>query len=442
MLLFFLGLLMGLMVALLCSWFVFSKKNQDILLLTERSAQALGLKEELLRAQNIIDQAKQENGELQIRLSALKAEHMKTQEFFNQRIKDLHDVQASMRESFASISQENMLKNADILNQSLKQSMEHFFKSSEQDRLVQSKTLHEIIGPLKESLLSVDKKVGELESSRQGAYAGLKEQIEGLLNSQSILQKETQNLAQALTAPSVRGRWGEMQLRRVVELSGLSAHCDFLEQAHFNDGEVQLRPDMIITLPQNKKIIIDAKAPLDCGQEDDRGQQLAMSLRRHLLSLKKKSYHKILGQSPEFVVMFLPGEVFLHWALLSDPSLIDFAAENEVIIATPLTLVALLKAVAFGFRQESIANNIEEVRHLSQQLIDRIKKVAEHFEKLGKSLKSANDAYNQTLSSLDKRVLVTARKLSEIKTLVPKDHEETFEPLIAIDESIDSEQAI
>lgn len=417
MMLFFLGLMVGLIMAMLVAWLLLAKKNQVILSLTERSIQSSSLKEDLLRAHTIIDEAKAENGDLMVKLASLRAENTKSIEFFELRIKDLSEIQASMKDAFAAISQENMMKNADMLNQALKQSMEHFFKSSEQDRKAQSHSLTDILSPLKESLLSVDKKVGELELSRQAAYAGIKEQIEGLLKSQSSLQSETKNLASALSSPTIRGRWGEMQLRRVVELSGLSPHCDFLEQKSINDGDAQFRPDMIVTLPQNKKIVIDAKAPLDYWEEADRGQQLAASLKRHLLSLKKKSYHSILGQSPEFVVMFLPGEAFLHWALLADPDLIDFAAQNEVIIATPITLVALLKAIAFGFRQESIANNIEEVRHLSQQLIDRINKVYEHFDKLGKNLKTATQAYNQTLSSLDSRVLVTARKLAQIKTL-------------------------
>jgi DNA recombination protein RmuC len=415
--LFFLGLLIGLFLAIIFMWLLLVKKNQAILLLTEKSSQALILKEELSKAHIIINETQARNSDLQVQVATLSAEQEKTVEFFNQRVSDLSSIQASMKEAFAVISQENLAKNSQILNLSLKTSMEHFFKSSEQDRKNSSTELTNIINPLKESLLSVDKKVAELELTRQGAYAGLKEQIENLLRSQHVLQTETKNLSQALNAPTIRGRWGEMQLRRVVELSGLSPHCDFLEQESIADDNQKLRPDMIITLPQNKKIVVDAKAPLDHVLDENRGGELASSLKRHLLSLKKKSYHSLLGQSPEFVVMFLPGEAFLHWALLADPELIDFAAQNEVILATPLTLVALLKAIAFGFRQESIANNIEEVRHLSQQLIDRIDKVYEHFEKLGKNLKSATNAYNQTLSSLDSRVLVTARKLADVKTV-------------------------
>jgi DNA recombination protein RmuC len=221
----------------------------------------------------------------------------------------------------------------------------------------------------------------------------------------------------------VRGRWGEMQLKRVVELSGLSAHCDFVEQSSQSDDEKTVRPDMIVTMPGGKQIVVDAKAPLDSfildnnqsgDDEKKSSENLAQSLRRHLLTLSKKSYHKSVSSSPEFVVMFLPGELFFYKAMSADNNLIEFASKHSVVIATPMTLIALLKAVAFGFRQEAIAKNMEAVRQLSQRLIDRINKVGQHFERLGKNLKMATESYNQTLASLESRVLVTAKQLAEL----------------------------
>ena len=395
--------------------------------LEERAKISLEQKEEIQIKNRMLDQVRSENTQLLSKLASLSAENHKSVEYFNQRIKDLAAVHDSMKEAFSSISHEAIVKNADLINASFKQSIEHFFMASEQERVLTNNNLTNVMKPLKEVLLAMENKVQDLESKRQGAYAQLKEQIDALLTSQAHLQKETHHLAQSLNAPTIRGRWGEMQLRRVVELSGLSAHCDFVEQKSISDEGSTLRPDMIVTLPKNKKIVIDAKAPLELNGQDagttpsdeQRGQDLAQSLRRHLLSLKKKSYYSVVGSSPEFVVMFLPGEAYLHWALLADPDLLDYAAQHEVIIATPITLVALLKAIAFGFKQEAIANNIEDVRRLSQQLIDRINTLAGHFEKLGKNLKQATEAYNQTLSSLDSRVLVTARKLAEIKSLSP-----------------------
>lgn len=453
---FLVGFMLGLLCAFLLAWIVITKRDRffktlqsgiesekkqlgeslsesqaHISALNERLGFFSDLKEEVQAKALALDRAKAENGELSAKLASLTAENHKTVEFFNQRLSDLSAVHDTMKEAFSSISQEALFKNADLINSSFKQSLDHFFKSTEKDRLLTNESLASVMHPLKDSLVLMEKKVADLESKRTSAYVGLKEQIDALLSSQGLLQKETQHLAQSLNAPTIRGRWGEMQLKRVVELSGMSPHCDFVEQKSLCDGDDVLRPDMIVTLPRNKKIVIDAKAPFEIlGQGSDqsstaqreelRGQELAASLRRHLLSLKKKSYHSFVGESPEFVVMFLPGEAFLHWALLADPNLLEYAAQHDVIIATPVTLVALLKAIAFGFKQEAVANNIEDVRHLAQQLIDRIHKVSVHFEKLGKSLRQATEAYNQTLSSLDSRVLVTARKLSEIKSLASK----------------------
>lgn len=329
----------------------------------------------------------------------------------------------SMKEVFTALSKETLIANVDLMNSSLRASLEQLYKANEQERTLSSDRLATVINPLKQSLEEVDKKVSMLESLRQGAYSGLHTQIAGLLKSQQLLQKETNDLSRALNAPAVRGRWGEMQLRRVVELSGLSAHCDFLEQVSVKSEEETVRPDMIVTLPNEKLIIVDAKVPLeffgfDEAEDKAKAEKLASSLRRHINTLKKKTYFKHVGGSPEFTVMFLPGEAFLHRALVADPMLLDFAAQQEVVIVTPITLVALLKAVAFGFKQEAVATNIEEVRRLAQQLIDRIHKVHEHFEKLGRHLTQATESYNHTLSSLDSRVLVTARKLADIKAVV------------------------
>lgn len=410
---FLLGLCLGAVILFIAAWIIWSKKSSHIAVLSERVSSFDALKNE-------VRQISEEKVSLLLKLEAIKSEKNQIEQFANSRIEELSKVHENMKQSFSLVSKEALLKSSDLLKNSFKDSLEQLLKTSERERNLSQENLSNIIKPLKESLSLVDKKVGELESNRQGAYQGLIEQIDHLSKSQLSLQKETHNLATALNAPVIRGRWGEMQLRRVVELSGLSVHCDFLEQESLKKEGDLFRPDMIVTLPKDKKIVIDAKVPLEIFGDDKlsaKSETLKTSLRRHLLGLKKKSYHKILGQSPEFVVMFLPGEAFLYGALSADRNLLDFAAQNEVIIATPITLVALLKAIAFGFKQESIANNIEEVRKLSQQLIDRVNKVTSHFDKLGKSLKNATDAYNNTLSSLDSRVLVTARKLAQIKSI-------------------------
>jgi DNA recombination protein RmuC len=467
---FWLGLIIGLFISLIIFWFLIAKKSKAhqvaIALLDKEKKQAIdalmenkaqlavgnekleqaeGFKYELEKYRQLLDDARLKTGTLLAKVASLEVENKKNIEHYQSRMLELTSFHGQMKDAFAILSKDALLTSTDLLKNSFHQSLEHFLKVAEKDRSVSQELLANIMKPLKESLTQVNTKVGELESKRQGAYDGLKEQIEGLLRSQSLLQKETQNLSGALRAPTIKGRFGEMQLRRVVELSGLSPHCDFVEQKSIQEEDGTRRPDMIVTLPKNRKIIIDAKAPIEFFgndernesiKEEERAQQLALSLKRHLLTLKKKSYYSIINDTPEFIVMFLPSEALLHWALTADPLLLDFAAQNEILITTPVTLVALLKAIAFNFTQEAVANNIEEVRHLSQQLIDRVQKVTEHFDKLGRSLKQATQCYNQTLSSLDSRVLVTARKLASIKSINKEQDEFVITKLPLIEEVI------
>lgn len=415
-----------------------------VLVNNEKLIYADNIKNELSEYKVLLDHEKSLNSNLLAQVASLEVENKKNNEHYQSRITEINHINQQMKDAFSVISKDALLKNTDMLKHAFNQSLEHFMKTSAQDRSISQELLANIMQPLKESLTQVNHKVHELETKRQGAYEGLKEQIDGLLRSQLLLQKETQNLSRALYTPAIKGRWGEMQLRRVVELSGLSPHCDFIEQKNITESESVRRPDMIVTLPKNKKIIIDAKAPIefidnncreDDGNERDKDQQLVSTLKRHILSLKKKSYNSIINDTPEFIVMFLPGEALLHRALNADPLLLDFAAQNEILITTPVTLVALLKAVAFNFNQEAIANNIEEVRYLSKQLLDRVEKMTDHFAKLGRSLKQAAQCYNQTLSSLDSRVLVTARKLASIKS-VNKDEDMMIAKLPLIEEVI------
>lgn len=380
---------------------------------------------DLDKANELVGELGKKNTELYGELVKERTEKEKLGEYLSERLKELSDLKTSMKDTLDLFSKQILSDNSSLINASFKKSLEEFFSHSEREKKINNEQISNVVNPLKESLAIVDKKISDLEKLRASAYSSLYEQINSLTKSQNNLAQETISLRASLNAPSIRGRWGEMQLRRVVELSGLSAHCDFLEQKNIEkEGEV-LRPDMVVTLPQNKKIVIDAKAPVDSifqSSEELTNEQKQVSLivsalRRHIVSLNKKSYAKMLNDTPEFVVMFLPAEALLSKALLADPSLIDYAAQNEVVLATPLTLIAILKAVSFTFKQEAIAQNIEEVRKLSTELIERIGKVQEHFEKLGKNLKNANESYEQTLRSLDSRVLVTARKLSELKNL-------------------------
>jgi DNA recombination protein RmuC len=252
----------------------------------------------------------------------------------------------------------------------------------------------------------------------------LREQLGILAETQRTLNTQTHQLVSALRRPQTRGQWGEVTLRRLVELAGMSAHCDFVEQTSVETEEGRQRPDMVVMLPADRSIVIDCKASLDAfldatsaPDEDTRKvhlQRHCQQVRNRARELAAKSYWSQFKRSPEFVIMFLPGEAFLYAAVEQDGSIIEDTLKSRVIIATPTTLMALLRAIEFGWRQEAVTQNAEEIRKYGKELYDRIANLAGHFNKLGTNLDSAVAAYNNTLGSLETRVLVTAKKIAEL----------------------------
>jgi DNA recombination protein RmuC len=286
------------------------------------------------------------------------------------------------------------------------------------------KAVEHLVKPLRESLEKVNLQAQALEQARRQAYGALNEQLRSVVETQERLRGETSNLVTALRAPHVRGRWGEMQLKRVVELAGMVAYCDFVEQesTHDADGHL-LRPDLVIKLPGGKNVVVDSKVPLDAyldgilAQDDDlrlqRFRDHARQVRDHITKLGAKKYWQQFAPAPDLVIMFLPDETFFRAAQEQDPSLVEAGVNSRVMPASPLTLITILQSIASTWQQETVAESARTVNELGRELYDRLSTMGKHFAKLGRSLDGAVGAYNETIGSIETRVLVTARKFPE-----------------------------
>lgn len=320
-----------------------------------------------------------------------------------------------MRAQFKAMSFDALEESSKAFLRLAEEKLGKFQEGAKTDLENRQKAIETMLDPMKNVLKQFD----EIEKKREGAYSGLQKQLDLMMLSDKELRQETAQLARALKSPNMRGSWGQIHLRRVVELAGLVNQCDFSEQVSVDNK----RPDLVVNLPGQRQIVVDAKTPLDAyldanGMQDEAKAQIkiqehALSLRKHIKDLSSKEYWKSFNLSPEYVILFLPAEAFFSAALQADPSLIEVGAEQNIIVATPTTLIAILRAVAFCWKQESLSKSAAEIAKLGSELYDRLGTVAEHWNKVGRQLGGAVEAYNQSLASLESRVLVSARKLKE-----------------------------
>lgn len=364
----------------------------------------LALREERL---NTLEQEtkglRQDNTQLHAQISQLSTQLKEERKSAEEKLALIASAEAKLTDTFKALSSDAL-------------------RSNNQSFLELAKTA--VMKPVKESLDKVDGKIAELEKARSEAYGSLAEQLKAIGTSNSQLQKETANLVKALRAPQVRGRWGEIQLRRVVEMAGMLEYCDFVTQESVNTTDGRLRPDLVVRLPNERNIIVDAKAPLQAylealEAEDDmlKAAHLknhAAQIRTHISQLAKKSYWEQFNPAPEFAVLFIPGDIFFSAALEHDPTLIEFGVDQQVIVATPSTLIALLKAVSYGWRQEKLAESANEIRKLGQELHERVRSFVANLSGIGRGLQQSVASYNRAIGSLERRVLPAARRFKDL----------------------------
>lgn len=332
-------------------------------------------------------------------------------------------IKGQMQESFKSMSFDILEQSSQAFLNLAKAHLEKYQEGAKVELEKRQKSIEVSLEPLKATMKRLDEQTRDLEKRREGAYSALHKQLDLMIASDRELRQETSQLVQALRSPHIRGSWGQVHLRRVVELAGLVNQCDFFEQAGLeNDGKL-LRPDLIVRLPGDRQIIIDAKTPLNAyldavesQNEEKRKKRLqdhALAVRKHIKDLSAKEYWKGLDMSPEYVILFLPAEAFFSAALQADPSLIEVGADQNIVVATPTTLIAILRAVAHSWKQESLSKSAQEIAKLGAELHDRLGTVCEYWSKVGRNLGTAVQAYNQSVVSLETRALVSAKKLKE-----------------------------
>jgi DNA recombination protein RmuC len=437
------AVLVGVAIGVVVGWLLASMRSHGILEagLREAETSATAAISETIAVRKELESRKQETEGLRADLreaendgAALEARADEMRLRFAEQQRLLADAERKLSDTFRSLAADVLKTTNESFLTLAGERLNSERKEASADLAARQKAIEGIVAPVKETLETLDSQIRAIENVRSAAYGSLSEQVKSLVETQTQLRSETANLVKALRAPVVRGRWGEIQLKRVVELAGMIDHCDFYQQGSVTTDDGRLRPDLVVRLPGDKNIVVDAKAPLqaylealEAPTDDLRAVKLkehAGQVRIHVAKLSAKGYWEHLQPTPEFVVLFLPGETFFSAALEQDPSLIEMGVSQRVILATPTTLIALLRAVSYGWRQEQVAENAQKISDLGAELYERIATMVDHLAQLRSSLNTSVGAFNRTVGALQERVLPSVRKFKELGIASKKDLKE------------------
>ena len=370
-----------------------------------------------LKAQREIVVLKQENMRLSTRLEMEERNQ-------SEKLAALNQAEDRFKDTFAALSNQVLKSSNEEFLQLAQESMRQFHVQARADLEKRERSIHTLVEPIKEALLQTGKQIHRIEKERSAAYGNLEKYLDSMSKTQEQLQNETRNLVKALRRPEIRGRWGEMTLKRLVELAGMVEHCDFYEQEQIDGKDGAVRPDMIIRMADEREIVVDVKTPLDAylnalESDDEKGREDGLKrhariVRERVRELSRKAYWQQFEKAPDFVVMFIPGEQFLSAALDIDRTLLEDAIREKVILATPTSFIALLQVIEYGWRQQSLAENAEKIRIMGQDIYNRLATFGEHLARLGKNLGGSVESYNKAVGSLERQVLPGARKFTEM----------------------------